>query len=89
MKYPQRNWETKCINNTKNKYDINEQKMDTYKDMLKLSNEESNISYSPIHDNENSATLSTSVKNPSFITLSLPPLMETLSLADPLTKVHI
>ena len=57
-----------CINNTENKYDINKYIMDTDKDMLKLSNEEPNISYSPIHDNENLAILSTSVKDPSFIT---------------------
>ena len=62
-----------CINNTENKYDSNEQNMDTDKDMSKLSNEEPIISYSPIHDNENSTTLSTSVKDPSFITRSSTP----------------
>ena len=62
-----------CINNTENKYDVNEQIMDTDKDMSKLSNEGLNISYSPIHDNEKSVTLSTSVKYHSFITPSSPP----------------
>ena len=63
--------------------------MDTDKDMLKLSNEEPNISYSPIHDKENSSILSTSDKYPSYITPSLPLLMETSPFPDPLTKGYI
>ena len=63
--------------------------MDANKGMLKLSNEEPKNIYSPIHDNKNLVTLSTSVKDPSFITPPSPPFMETLLLADPLTKVHI
>ena len=75
-----------CINNTENKYDINENNMDTDKDMLKLSIEESKISATPSDDSENSATLYISVNDPILTTLSSPPIMENLPLADPITK---
>ena len=42
-----------CINNTENKYDINENIMDTNKDMLKLSIEEFKIPTTPSHDSKN------------------------------------
>ena len=82
-------YEEVCINNTENKYEINEKFIDTDKDMLELSIEESNISAIPSHDSENSATLSISMNDPTITTPSSPLRMETLPLADPVTKNHI
>ena len=44
------------------------------KDTLKLTNEKMKISAIPSHDNDNLATLSTFVKDPTFVTHLSPPL---------------
>ena len=57
--------------------------------MFKLPNEEPNISATPSRDNSNLATMPTSVKDPTFVTPSSPPRIESGSLVNPLSKVNI
>ena len=75
-----------CSINTENKDGINELNMDTDKDMFKLPNEEPNILATFNHDNDNLSTLSTSMKDLTVITPSLPLLMESGPLVNPPSK---
>ena len=78
-----------CVNNTENKDGINEHNMNTDKDTLKLPKEETNISATPSHVTNNLATISTSVKDLTFVTLSPRLLMEIVPLKNQLSNINI